>query len=168
MEVATDRINKNGNTNFVHCFSDTPAIANAPIRLAIGCYQNADNLELIQNYFGGTLKKQSDSWSVGILIGQTIWNDWQGTGTFPGTIRDCAYIRRNEMKSMPVVGQVWPDADAAKCVPGEASMNTILRHDTEEESVTYPYDTSLTTSYPYRLWSTENGVKTYRGDWIAQ
>ena len=134
----------------------------------IGCYQNADNLELIQNYFGGTLKKQSDSWSVGILIGQTIWNDWQGTGTFPGTIRDCAYIRRNEMKSMPVVGQVWPDADAAKCVPGEASMNTILRHDTEEESVTYPYDTSLTTSYPYRLWSTENGVKTYRGDWIAQ
>ena len=72
------------------------------------------------------------------------------------------------MESMPVVGQVWPDADAAKSVPGEASMNTILRHDTEEEPVTYPYDTSLTTSYPYRLWSTENGVKTYRGDWIAQ
>lgn len=58
------------------------------------------------------------------------------------------------MKSMPVVGQVWPDADAAKCVPGEASMNTILRHDTEEEPVTYPYDTCP----DYFLFHTDSGA----------
>ncbi|MEQ2562782.1 type II secretion system protein [Ventrimonas sp. CLA-AP-H27] len=134
----------------------------------IGCHQNAAGLELMQSYFGGTIKKMPVSWRTGILIGQTTegWNETGGA--FPGIIQDCAYIWRSEFGTMQAVGSAWPDADAAKCIPGEASMEAILRYATEAEPATYPYDTALTGSYPYKIWTTENSVKTYRGDWITQ
>ena len=69
---------------------------------------------------------------------------------------------------MQAAGSAWPDADAAKCILGEAPMEAIFRYATEAEPATYPYDTALTGSYPYKIWTTENSVKTYRGDWITQ
>ena len=39
--------------------------------------------------------------------------------------------------------------------------------DNDGPVITYPYDPALQgRTYPYKLWTTENGVKTYRGDWI--
>ena len=39
--------------------------------------------------------------------------------------------------------------------------------DNDGPVTTYPCDPALQgRTYPYKLWTTENGVKTYRGDWI--
>lgn len=39
--------------------------------------------------------------------------------------------------------------------------------DNDGPVITYPCDPALQgRTYPYKLWTTENGVKTYRGDWI--
>ena len=82
----------------------------------------------------------------------------------------------------------YPDADGIKMigtssaddrVPGDItvctfedldSMKALQPRGTEAEYAnmqTHVYDPNLQNKkYPYRIWTNEDGVKTYRGDWI--
>ena len=139
----------------------------------IGCYQDADNLLLQECYFGGLLAMQNSgpNYKAGIMIGQTVVStnpydetQWTLQTDFSGSFKNCAYISRNSFGiSMKLVGSADNAAIGGVTACSGTNYSAI---ETSETIKAERYDTSLPETYPYKVWTTENGTKIYRGDWI--
>lgn len=134
----------------------------------IGSYEGQSNLILDSCYFAGNINQPRAA------AGTLSWNG--NTGILIGNLNlasvqfmDCAYLSLDHYQGKKIIGSL-NEATAAgvtACVPGNASMNQILRPAADDEGKTYPYDESLSgLMYPYRIWTTEDGKAVYRGDWM--
>lgn len=137
----------------------------------IGKYDGKANMQLNNCYFVGKLSSVSENWdtSMGILVGRVENTETTNRISFS----NCAYLKRTENQDKNIIGsiEVKTDNNVAACASDKTGKKNLWPSltDTSYASVTYPYDSNLKDkTYPYKIWTTEDGVKTYRGDWITQ
>ena len=132
----------------------------------IGKYEGNATLTMNQCYFAGRMDR--------LLLANGKWSDNTGimVGSATGSVvfNNCVYLSRSENEGKAVVGSSRANSKdgVTACIPGTNSMR-LIQHPATSSIVNfaYPCDPALQgRTYPYKLWTTENGVKTYRGDWI--
>ena len=169
------------------CFSTAGVYANQDYSRyggLIGQYKGSSNLSLDQCYFAGKIKKSSfDEAHIfyGYLIGETDYSthevnyNWKPHIPELGTWSKVMFVRYNEDDGIKIIGSSsgddWAGDKVTVCTfTDPESMKALQPYTTEsgyENLQTIVYDANLQgQNYPYKIWTTENGVKTYRGDWI--
>ncbi len=152
-----DRTNElRGGVNLIgnYCHGGLIGYAHGPLTIS-NTFSTAGLYDASTGWTGGT----------GGLIGK-----YEGNATGSVVFNNCVYLSRSENEGKAVVGSSRANSKdgVTACIPGTNSMR-LIQHPATSSIVNfaYPCDPALQgRTYPYKLWTTENGVKTYRGDWI--
>ena len=154
----------------------------------IGQYKNSvyesRELSMDQCYYAGRIKKSSYDENhiyCGYLIGETDYDHhevnyvWKPDIPRIGTWSNVMFVRYPDADGIKMIGTSSADdrvpGDITVCTFEDSdSMKALQPRRTEAEYAnmqTHAYDPNLQNKkYPYRIWTNEDGVKTYRGDWI--
>lgn len=154
----------------------------------IGQYKNSvyesRELSMDQCYYAGRIKKSSYDENhiyCGYLIGETDYDHhevnyvWKPDIPRIGTWSNVMFVRYPDADGIKMIGTSSADdrvpGDITVCTFEDSdSMKALQPRGTEAEYAnmqTHAYDPNLQNKkYPYRIWTNEDGVKTYRGDWI--
>ena len=138
----------------------------------VGYCENLTNLYLTTDYYGGiiTTAEDNDGANIGILVGHMSYSDKKlGTGEtqtlMDGTIEKCTYISKN-LAGKNLLGNKNYKEEDIKSTMIKDDVFPEKKDSDESAEDTETYDLSDQVTYPYKIWTEENGKRTYRGDWI--